>query len=311
MFTYTGKMRSRYIASDSIITLETLDGESVTMPSPFVVSNGYITFTVTSAGKYRVRVRTPTSHYSYQIEVTAPAAQVTPSLTPKAVAVANGNEFRPVGSDIVMWIGGTQKPLNMSEGDLWFALPSTTPPPEPDPTPTPTGTTHSIWGSAPYPYAAAKDTGSPITVANGFYSYGTSPDVSAWRVVGAKVWIPTGEAVAGPLAIKLWFGSDAQLEDTPDRTTTINAPVSGWNLAYFATPVETNAADQIYIGYRFPGGEYVGAPSPGGNFVPATDGSHIVLAAETERRSLFKYDAGATTDSAAVYGIDIIYDEGP
>lgn len=390
MFTYTGKMRSRYVTSASTITLETLDGEPVTMPSPFVISNGYITFTVTSAGRYRVRVITPNSHYSYQIEVTD-TAQVVPSLTPQAVVVTTGDESRPVGSDIVMWIGGTTQPVNMQNNDIWFktVASDTTAPSVPtgltssaisdngftlswtpssdnvgvvgydvlldsvvsasvsDTTASLSGLTpettysvtvrakdaagnlsgpstplsvatvavagtpqHSIWGAEPYPYTLTKETDQPITVANTFYSYGTSPDVSTWRVVGAKVWIPAGATTTGPLAVKAW-GAGVPITDPATATASIASLTAGqWNTVYFETPIETNAADTIKVGYRYPNGDYFGAPSPGPDFIGALDGSPIVLASDIEDRGLWAYDAGGFNITTSVYGIDVIYDEG-
>jgi chitodextrinase len=172
---------------------------------------------------------------------------------------------------------------------------------------------HSVWGSAAFPYAIVKETGSPITVANHFYSYGTSPDVSAWRLVGAKVYIPSGQTVTGPLVLSAW--KNTSLDGATVGTATITTPVAGqWNIGYFATPIETNAGDVMKVGYRFPNGDYFGL----GNiqpetFIAALDGSHIVLSEiATPKRSSFKYDSGASTDSAnSVYGIDVIYDEGP
>lgn len=174
---------------------------------------------------------------------------------------------------------------------------------------------HSIWGSDPYPWTIAKDTGSPITVANSFYSYGTSPDVSAWRIVGAKVWIPAGATTTGPLAVSLWRGNNAQLETAPEQTASIASLTAGqWNTVYFPAAAETSVGETFKVGYRYPNGDYfgIGSPQPGG-YITATDGSHIVLASDSDDfgRSSYLYDGGTTNTSNSGYGIDVIYDEGP
>ena len=172
---------------------------------------------------------------------------------------------------------------------------------------------HSIWGSGAYPWTITKDTGSPITVANNFYSYGTSPDVNPWSIVGAKVWIPAGASVAGPLAISVWRGSNAALESLPEQTASIASPTAGqWNIVHFPGPVATNSGEIFKVGYRYPNGDYfgIGSPMPD-SFITATDGSHIVLAStlDPNGRSSYRYDGGATIGSNAAYGIDVIYDE--
>lgn len=395
MFTYTGKMRSRYVTSASTITLETLAGEPVTMPSPVVVSNGYITITVTSIGRYRVRVLTPNSHYSYQIEVSNSSPQVAPSLTPKTVVVATGNESRPVGSDIVMWIGGTTQPVNMQNNDIWFKAGSgnsdTSSPSAPTAlvssavsstgftlswTPSSDnvgvtgydvlldstvvastgGTTaslsgltpdtlysatviakdaagnlsepsiplsvttavlsgtlrHSIWAPEPYPYTMAKETGEPVMVSNSFYSYGTSPDMSTWRIIGARLWIPAGQTMTGSVTFSAWFGMDTLISSAPLVTKTVTSVTEGWNEVIFDSVLETNAGDVVHIGYRSHDGHVfaVDPVLPGTTFVTALDGSHIVLASEVEKRGQYKYDSGQPQYTQFIHGIDVIYDEG-
>lgn len=174
---------------------------------------------------------------------------------------------------------------------------------------------HSIWGSGAYQWTIAKDTGSPITVANSFYSYGTSPDVSAWRIVGAKVWIPAGATTTGPLAVSLWRGNNTALETTPEQTASISTLTAGqWNSVFFPSPAETSTGEMFWIGYRYPNGDYfgIGSPQPGG-FITATDGSHIVMSSSIDDggRSKYRYDGQGTAASDAAYGIDVIYDEGP
>lgn len=187
---------------------------------------------------------------------------------------------------------------------------------------------HSVWAPSAYPYASViKETGTPITVGTLFYSYGTTPSVATWRVVGMRLWIPAGQSTPGPVACKGWFlgptnppSNDLAL--TPTTTGTITTPVSGaWNTAMFATPIETNAGDFVRCGYRIANGDYFGQFPAGGTpaYVTALDGSHIAMADnnDTYWRSAYMYDGGATQNSlsgdatGAVYGIDIIYDEGP
>jgi chitodextrinase len=175
---------------------------------------------------------------------------------------------------------------------------------------------HSIWGSGAYPFAVTKNTDSPLTVANQFYSYGTSPNVSAWRVVGMKIWIPAGVTLTGPVACKGWFGGNSySIAAAPVATATLTTPVSGqWNTVTFDTPIETNSGDPVWIGYRCPAGEYLGlAPDASfDNFITATDGSHIVLCeTNTGNRGQYRYDSGTTGFNHVVYGVDVIYDEGP
>jgi hypothetical protein len=205
-----------------------------------------------------------------------------------------------------MWIGGATKPVNMQNNDIWFKSNAVVPPVIPD------TVQHSIWGTSPYPYTLTKETGQPITVANVFYSYGTSPDVSAWRVVGAKIWVPAGASVTGPLAVEGW-GAGVPISDPATVSASITSPIAGqWNTVYFNAPIETNASDLIKVGYRYPNGDYFGAPSPTSDFVAALDGSHIVLANEFEGggRGYFAYDGGSFNPTTSVYGIDVIYDEG-
>jgi hypothetical protein len=178
------------------------------------------------------------------------------------------------------------------------------------------GTTqHSIWGSSAYPWTLIKDTGAPITVANSFYSYGTSPNMEAWRIVGAKIWVPAGATTTGPLAVKLWRGVGVDLATTPEQTATITSLTAGaWNTVYFPTPTETSMGESFKVGYRYPNGDYFGLMNaPEGGFITALDGSHIVLSAETDNwnRGSYKYDSGGSAVSSGVYGIDVIYDEGP
>lgn len=171
---------------------------------------------------------------------------------------------------------------------------------------------HSIWGGGAYPWAIVKSTDTPLIVANHFYSYGSSPDVSAWRVVGGKLWIPVGASVTGPVQIMAWLNTD--LGGATVGEATITSPTAGqWNTAYFPAPIETNSGDVVKIGYRFPNGDYFGFTGAlPEEFVAATDGSHIVLAEiSSPYRSSYKYDGGVSTDALnTVYGIDVIYDEG-
>ena len=193
--------------------------------------------------------------------------------------------------------------------------------------PVPTTPQHSIWGAGTYPYTLVKETGTPITVSTMFYSYGTTPSVATWRVVGMKVWIPAGTSTSGPISCKAWFlgptnPPTSNLSAAPTATGTITTPVVGWNTAMFGTPIETNAGDFINVGYRTPNGDYFGLTPAGAptGYVTATDGSHIVMAENNDvnfKRFAYMYDGGPTltTDntgdaSGTVYGIDIIYDEG-
>jgi chitodextrinase len=174
---------------------------------------------------------------------------------------------------------------------------------------------HSIWGANPYQFAVTKNTGSPITVANSFYSYGTSPDVSAWRVVGARLWVPSGVTMTQAPTVRLWFGANTMISAAPDRTVTMSAPpTSGqWNEVFFPSAIDTNAGDQIWIGYEYSNGDYLGYNPAGANqgYIAALDGSHIVLTEDAAKRSQYMFDGSAATAASVFYGIDIIYDEGP
>lgn len=48
------------------------------------------------------------------------AAGVDPNTYPRYVAVVTGNEARPGGFGMVIWVGGTTQPVNMASGDLWL-----------------------------------------------------------------------------------------------------------------------------------------------------------------------------------------------
>ena len=171
---------------------------------------------------------------------------------------------------------------------------------------------HSIWGATAYPWTLGKETGTPLTVSQAFYSYGTSPDVSAWRVVGMKIWIPAGITLTGPIACKGWFGRDTNISATPNATGTLTTPVTGqWNDVIFDTPIETNPGDIVHVGYRIPNGDVLAVNAGQSTFVTALDGSHIVLAESNERRAQVLPDGGGVSDNPSVlHGIDVIYDEG-
>lgn len=180
---------------------------------------------------------------------------------------------------------------------------------------------HSIWASNPYPYTITKyaEPSGPITVANAFYSYGTSPDVSAWRVIGARIWVPAGANLPAAATVSAWFGVETMVSAVPATSTTITNWVSGaWNEVIFPGPIETNSGDVVWIGYKVgTSGEYFAVPHTeiGQGFITASDGSHIVLSDDngsSQRRSQFQIDGTAATHTnPSGYCIDVIYDEGP
>lgn len=178
-----------------------------------------------------------------------------------------------------------------------------------------TGTPHhSIWG-ATFPYTSVKNTeAEPLTVANSFYSYGTTPNMDAWRVIGARIWVPAEVTMTQGCTVSLWHGQATLLDATPNNTVAMGVPVSGqWNEVFFPVPTEQTTADVIWIGYRFANGDYLSATGMTTEFITSLDGSHIVMSENIVPRSRYKYDSGSTFSAVPniTYSIDIIYDEGP
>lgn len=265
---------------------------------------------------------------------TTPTTPTTPALPAvTSVKVITGAESRPASANLVFWIGGTVKPTNMIDGDIWVS-PATvvTPPVDPeDPEepeepeePTDPGTPASylsVFGTAS-PGATSEahgDGGGSLVVGDRFYSTKTI------RVRGARLWNPPtadGTFLTRPVVFNAYgedWVSEGLMTTVPAGSPTATKTFTGqrvagtWTEVLFDTPIlinpvasAANGADTITITVNMEGTHYVTTSLATSNedAVRSTMDSGTYLAEMTFRRAV----ANVSIQPFAYYGVDILFE---
>lgn len=174
------------------------------------------------------------------------------------------------------------------------------------------GVEHTVHG-ATYPgTVTSNNDGQGITVETSFYTLGTS----GWRLVGVKLWVPTGSALIGQsVTLKGWVPgvTGANLGGTDQGSGTVTA-AAGWNEVRF-TPVAVTASTKFAASYTT-SGIYFTATDPTGA-TQAADGSQLYESESDsgggfvpQRRGAYRYADGSNGNFAFRAGLDVIVDEG-
>jgi hypothetical protein len=178
---------------------------------------------------------------------------------------------------------------------------------------------HSIFGASPYPGTLTLFTdGTPsILVTNGFYTF--TEGAAGWRCVGARVYVPAGVELSGPVPVGMWAyagaGTGPDLTSAPVASGEIATPVTGWNEVRW-TPVEVTPGTPFWVGYDLGAGRYLAATDLGADFIRAADDATVVLGEQNMSglgsRGYFRIGDEPVTSGAGGngYGLDVIIDEG-
>lgn len=237
------------------------------------------------------------------------------------VPVLTGEEVRP-DVPIAFWHGGTVRPVNMVEGDVWITAAVVVPedPEEPEePTnPGTPGAYKSVFGAGS-PGAnpvTHNDGGGSLVVGDRFYA------TKAIRVRGARVWNPAnadGTFLTRPVVFNAYAqdwttgGLDSTIPaGAPAATKTHTAQrVAGtWTEVLFDAPImlnpvsaAANGVDAIGITVSMEGSHYVTA-TIGEDDVVSTMEPGVYLAEMTFRRAF----ANVTVQPQSYYGVDILFE---
>lgn len=243
------------------------------------------------------------------------------------VRVLVGDEVRPAVS-IAFWHGGTTRPLNMIEGDVWITaavvVPEDPEEPEEPEEPTDPGTPASylsVFGTAS-PGATSEahsDGGGSLVVGDRFYS------TKAIRVRGARLWNPPtadGTFLTRPVVFNAYgedWVSEGLMTTVPAGSPTATKTFTGqrvagtWTEVLFDTPIlinpvasAANGADTITITVNMEGTHYVTTSLATSNedAVRSTMDSGTYLAEMTFRRAV----ANVSIQPFAYYGVDILFE---
>lgn len=187
--------------------------------------------------------------------------------------------------------------------------------------------TFSVFGASAPPGTWVLGTdGTPnILFAKPFYKFDSAGanGLPTGRVIGARVWIPTGATPPGQVTFSVW-AAGAAISATPVATKVVSmagATAGSWFEGYFDAPF-TMPADSswFFVGVQFTGagdaGKYVYAPNArvDGLAVSSTE-ANIAWSESygTGTREAFRIGGGSVTqvdNLTSGYGIDIIVDEG-
>ena len=153
----------------------------------------------------------------------------------RTVNVSTGSEARPATSNIVMWIGGSTKPVNMINGDLWLSPVSTPSATAPDIT---TTSLNALVVGTSFSQSLAASGSSPISwsVSSGTLPSGLSLNTSTGTISGTP-------SAAGSYSFSITAsnsaGSDVQAfsgsvtaSGTAPTITTTSLPTITQNAAY-------------------------------------------------------------------------------
>lgn len=119
--------------------------------------------------------------------------------TASFVRVVTGDEARPTGDALILWVGGTTRPANMAAGDLWFKADSETGPVK-------------VVSSVESAFNFSEGTGNAVSH---WGSYALAPDsAESWGAAGVASSGFTGPL--GPGAVPdWWFSIDITLNAYP------------------------------------------------------------------------------------------------
>lgn len=177
-------------------------------------------------------------------------------------------------------------------------------------------TEHTIYGDATPGTVIVSDEGSTISLAASFYRYTSVTD--GWRVVGGRLYVPTGTLGSLPAtATMFWFHdtfhATAQLSTRTYEESKIVTLVEGWNNVYWTDPYTMGAegTERVWIGYTLGNAKILYVTDTLPYDIEASDGSAIKFANadDSPARSAFTI-AGSDNQANNPYGIDIIFDEG-
>lgn len=182
---------------------------------------------------------------------------------------------------------------------------------------------HQVFdGSYPGTLSRFTDGGSNIVLANGFYRSGEV--THGWRVVGGRLLIPAAELANLPATATISLYS-ARYSASGLSTPALNGAAlrsevvtlaAGWNeVRWDPYTVDVGANEVVWIAYTFGNGNYLFLSDPyAGAAHQAADGSALYLtdsAPPTQARGAFSIDGADPGLSNHLYGVDIIFDEGP
>lgn len=166
--------------------------------------------------------------------------------------------------------------------------------------------THRVFATPPGVLVKTVDAG--VEHATGFYTYGAS---TGWKVKGAQLDVPVGMVVPSTCEVNLYApGSGAPTLGTPTKTATMTGiTAGGWNAVDFPSVTMVAPGEFWWIGYKFADGTWLGVVAFGDAFVPASDGSPLVLADRVPApgldRNYLRIGAGATVALAGAGDRDL------
>lgn len=183
---------------------------------------------------------------------------------------------------------------------------------------------YTVFGSGTPPYTqTVYADGSPnITVGNYFYTYGSG--TAGWRCRGGRVYLPNDPAInTQSITIMAWVSTTTPLDlaTSPLKSVaTTTQAAGGWTEVLWDTPFTINSGDLVFIGYAFGAPRqayYIHAPSPSSTFIRSGDNvdlafaeANITTTSPTTGRARFRQGTGATGNTSAWYGVDIMVDDG-
>jgi len=189
----------------------------------------------------------------------------------------------------------------------------------------PSTTVHSVFDDAPSgTYSALSDGGGSLVTANQFYTYGT-PTHSDWKIVGARIWIPSGttggiltegghvyllkaDTGHGPFVPADGAGNALVSTMVGNGTATAFTTLTAgqWNDIPFSAEYDLNWGDGFIVGIKWTSGNYYIYHSDD-NGVLAADGTHLTL---SEDGAYYKgLNSLSSTQVGAHYGLDTIISE--
>lgn len=176
---------------------------------------------------------------------------------------------------------------------------------------------HSVYSDASPGEMGVYDDGQTISVASSFYRNSALTD--GWRVVGARLYIPSGLLASLPAtATVFWWPADfdepAGLSTRTYAESRVLTLTAGWNEVLWITPyaLGLGGVERAWVGYSFGNGQYLHVDSTLPETIAASDGSDIQFANVGDgfmSRSAYSFPTH-DGESNNPFGVDIIFDEG-